>query len=92
MSGWQGQWKEGLFHACVCGAGLQQRSPSPAAGAPAPRVRAIALNTAGLDPAAAETALDQCREWTGLVCDDPVRHGGETLLAATAGLHPGTAL
>ncbi len=62
------------------------------AGAPAPRVRAIALNTAGLDPAAAETALDQCREWTGLVCDDPVRHGGETLLAATAGLHPGTAL
>ena len=51
------------------------------AGAPAPRVRAIALNTAGLDPAGAEQALDQCREWTGLVCDDPVRHGGSRLLA-----------
>lgn len=52
------------------------------AGAPAPRVRAIALNTAGLDPAGAETALEQCRQSTGLVCDDPVRHGGETLLRA----------
>jgi uncharacterized NAD-dependent epimerase/dehydratase family protein len=62
------------------------------ADAPAPRVRGIALNTAGLDPAAAKTALDQCREWTGLVCDDPVRHGGATLLAALVGLHRGPAL
>jgi uncharacterized NAD-dependent epimerase/dehydratase family protein len=52
------------------------------AGAPAPRVRAIALNTAGLGGPAARTALDQCREWTGLVCDDPVRHGGTQLLTA----------
>jgi uncharacterized NAD-dependent epimerase/dehydratase family protein len=52
-------------------------------------VRAIALNTAGLDGAAAQTALDQCREWTGLVCDDPVRHGGAKLL--TALLPPSTA-
>ncbi len=51
-------------------------------GAPAPRVRALALNTAGLDRAAAQAALDQCREWTGLVCDDPVRHGGGKLLTA----------
>ena len=52
------------------------------AGAPAPRVRAIALNTAGLDPAGAETALAQCQESAGLVCDDPVRHGGAKLLRA----------
>jgi len=52
------------------------------AGAPAPRVRAIALNTAGLDPAAARTALAQCQESAGLVCDDPVRHGGAKLLGA----------
>ena len=52
------------------------------AGAPAPRVRAIALNTAGLDPAAAQAALAQCQESAGLVCDDPVRHGGAKLLRA----------
>jgi hypothetical protein len=52
------------------------------AGAPAPRVKAIALNSAGLDEAAAERALDQCREWTGLACDDPVRHGGVKVLTA----------
>ena len=52
------------------------------AGAPAPRVKAIALNTAGLDAAAAETALDQCRKSTGLACDDPVRHGGAQVLTA----------
>ena len=52
------------------------------AGAPAPRVRAIALNTAGLDPAGAEAALEQCRASAGLVCDDPVRHGGGRLLRA----------
>ena len=50
------------------------------AGAPAPRVRAIALNTASMDLAGAKAALEQCRESTGLVCDDPVRHGGETML------------
>lgn len=52
------------------------------AGDPAPRVRAIALNTAGLEPAAAQTALAQCQESAGLVCDDPVRHGGSKLLRA----------
>jgi uncharacterized NAD-dependent epimerase/dehydratase family protein len=52
------------------------------AGAPAPRVRAIALNTAGLEPAAAQAALAQYQESAGLVCDDPVRHGGAKLLRA----------
>jgi len=52
------------------------------AAAPKPRVRAIALNTAGLDATAAETALAECQESAGLACDDPVRHGGASLLRA----------
>ena len=53
---------------------------------PPARVRAIALNTAQLDPAAAASALAQTAEATGLPCHDPVRGGGEALLAAlTAG-------
>ena len=52
------------------------------AAAPKPRVRAIALNTAGLDATAAETALAECQESAGLACDDPVRHGGARLLRA----------
>jgi uncharacterized NAD-dependent epimerase/dehydratase family protein len=52
------------------------------AAAPKPRVRAIALNTAGLDATAAETALAECQESAGLACDDPVRHGGSRLLRA----------
>ena len=52
------------------------------AGAAAPKVRAIALNTAGLDTAGAAAALEQCQQSAGLVCDDPVRHGGGKLLRA----------
>jgi uncharacterized NAD-dependent epimerase/dehydratase family protein len=51
----------------------------PAAAAPAPRVRAIALNTAHLDEEAARQALEATAASTGLSCSDPVRQGGEGL-------------
>ena len=47
-----------------------------------PRVRAIALNTALLDAAHAEREAQQIAALTGLPAVDPVRHGGERLLAA----------
>ncbi len=47
-----------------------------------PRVRAVALNTAQMDDAAAQAALAATAELTGLPCADPVRHRGEALLAA----------
>lgn len=47
-----------------------------------PRVRAVALNTAQLDAAAAAAALAATAALTGLPCSDPVRHGGEELLEA----------
>jgi uncharacterized NAD-dependent epimerase/dehydratase family protein len=47
-----------------------------------PRVRAVALNTALLDAAAARRAAAELGEQTGLPCLDPVRDGGETLLEA----------
>jgi uncharacterized NAD-dependent epimerase/dehydratase family protein len=46
-----------------------------------PRVRALALNTAKLEADAARAALDQAAALTGLPCVDPVRAGGEELLA-----------
>jgi uncharacterized NAD-dependent epimerase/dehydratase family protein len=46
-----------------------------------PRVRAIALNTALLDAAQAEREARQITALTGLPAVDPVRHGGERLLA-----------
>jgi uncharacterized NAD-dependent epimerase/dehydratase family protein len=45
-----------------------------------PRVRAIALNTAHLEPAAAAAAVAQIGAETGVACADPVREGGEALL------------
>ena len=51
----------------------------PAAAAPPPRVRAIALNTAHLDEPAAQQALAATAASTGLPCSDPVRQGGEGL-------------
>jgi len=51
----------------------------PAGAAPAPRVRAIALNTAHLDEPAAQQALVATAASTGLPCSDPVRQGGEGL-------------
>ena len=46
------------------------------------RVKAIALNTFGLDLAAAEAAIASTTDLTGLPCNDVVRFGGETLLLA----------
>ncbi|QPN64688.1 DUF1611 domain-containing protein [Synechococcus sp. CBW1004] len=50
-----------------------------------PRVKAVALNTALLSDAAAEAAIQQTVELTGLPCGDPVRQGGDGLLAALVG-------
>lgn len=49
------------------------------------RVVAIALNTSGLDEAAARSAIAEAREQTGLPCDDVLRFGPETLYGAIAG-------
>ena len=54
----------------------------PAGSAPAPRVRALALNTARLDETAAERIVAQFSERLGLVCRDPIRHGADELLKA----------
>jgi len=48
------------------------------------RVVAIALNTGGLDEAAARAAIDRARAETGLPCDDLVRFGPHALYAAIA--------
>ena len=48
----------------------------------APKVRAIALNTAHLPEEEVEAALQAVSALTGLPCHDPVRHGGEALLDA----------
>jgi uncharacterized NAD-dependent epimerase/dehydratase family protein len=55
--------------------------PAEAASAP-PRVLAIALNTAGLDPQAAAAAVAAVTAETGLPCTDPVRQGADHLLEA----------
>ncbi len=44
------------------------------------RVAAVALNTAGLDDAAAADAAAEAREQTGLPAADPVRDGADALL------------
>jgi uncharacterized NAD-dependent epimerase/dehydratase family protein len=49
---------------------------------PPPRVRAVALNTAGLMVEEAAAAVAAITEATGLACADPVREGGERLLEA----------
>lgn len=46
------------------------------------KVAAIALNTAHLDPASAEQAIEQAQIETGLPCTDPVRFGADSLLDA----------
>jgi uncharacterized NAD-dependent epimerase/dehydratase family protein len=45
-------------------------------------VSAIALNTHGLDDAAARAAIEEAQQATGLPATDPVRFGAETLLDA----------
>jgi uncharacterized NAD-dependent epimerase/dehydratase family protein len=47
-----------------------------------PRVRAIALNTALLEPEAAQRQAAQLADLTGLPVLDPVRQGGDGLLQA----------
>ena len=54
----------------------------PASAGPAPRVRAIALNTARLDDRDAQEAVERTSEELGLPCSDPVRWGGQSLLRA----------
>lgn len=54
----------------------------PHGSTPAPKVGAIALNTAHLPEEAVQGALDAITGLTGLPCHDPVRHGGEGLLQA----------
>ena len=51
-----------------------------------PRVRAIALNTALLEPAAAAAEAERLAAVTGLPVIDPVRQGAEPLLEALLGL------
>ncbi|MDQ2908048.1 MAG: DUF1611 domain-containing protein [Candidatus Eremiobacteraeota bacterium] len=48
------------------------------------KVCGIALNTHGLDEAAASAAIDDARAQTGLPCDDVVRNGPATLYEAIA--------
>ncbi|MEB3156520.1 MAG: DUF1611 domain-containing protein [Cyanobacteriota bacterium] len=54
----------------------------PQGGAPTPKVCAVALNTAHLSRQEADQAVAEARRQTGLPCDDPVRHGGDNLLAS----------
>jgi uncharacterized NAD-dependent epimerase/dehydratase family protein len=60
-------------------AALGRPAAAASAPTPAPRVRAIALNTAHLDEPAAQRALVATAASTGLPCTDPVRQGGEGL-------------
>jgi uncharacterized NAD-dependent epimerase/dehydratase family protein len=43
------------------------------------KVAAVALDTSGLDAAAATRAIESTQRETGLPADDPVRNGGSTL-------------
>ena len=47
-----------------------------------PQVRAIALNTALLEPEPARREAERLEDLTGLACADPVRDGADRLLAA----------
>jgi uncharacterized NAD-dependent epimerase/dehydratase family protein len=60
-------------------AALGRPAAAASAPTPAPRVRAIALNTAHLDEESARQALADTAPSTGLPCGDPVRQGGEGL-------------
>ncbi|MBE9047359.1 DUF1611 domain-containing protein [Pleurocapsales cyanobacterium LEGE 10410] len=46
------------------------------------KVKAIALNTSGIDPATAQEIIKSTQELTGLPCSDVVRFGGAALLSA----------
>ncbi|MFM7085590.1 MAG: DUF1611 domain-containing protein [Cyanobium sp.] len=70
---------EVLIHTIETLASLGRPADSTAA---APRVRAVALNTAGLEPQAAARVIAETASATGLPSSDPVRHGGDGLLRA----------
>ena len=54
-----------------------------AIGSPAaPRVRALALNTARLDDQQALKVVEQVGERLWIVCRDPIRYGADDLLQA----------
>ncbi len=46
------------------------------------KVKAIALNTYGMDTATAKQTIDDTQQLTGLPCSDVVRFGGKSLLSA----------
>jgi uncharacterized NAD-dependent epimerase/dehydratase family protein len=48
------------------------------------KVKAIALNTVGMDNITAKNAIESTTELTGLPCSDVVRFGGESLIKALA--------
>ena len=54
----------------------------PIGSAPAPKVRALAPNTARLDEPEATALSRELSDQLGLVCRDPIRHGAEDLLEA----------
>ena len=54
----------------------------PAGAGPAPRVRALALNTARLKDPEAQRAIAEAEQTLQLVCADPLRGGADTLLQA----------
>jgi uncharacterized NAD-dependent epimerase/dehydratase family protein len=64
---------------------LHERLALPARPA---RVAAVALNTRRLDEEAARRAIEEAREETGLVADDPVRFGPGRVLDAVLALAP----
>ena len=52
-------------------------------GSPAaPRMRALALNTARLGDQQVLKVVEQVGERLGIVCRDPIRHGADDLLQA----------
>lgn len=57
----------------------------PGGRQPAPRVRALALNTARLDAPTALQIAEQLGDRLGVVCRDPLRHGADDLLHALMG-------
>ena len=69
---------EELVAICESLAAIARPIGSPAA----PRVRALALNTARLDDQQASKVVEQFGERLGIVCRDPIRHGADDLLQA----------
>ena len=67
-----------LIHALEALAALAR----PEGATAGPKVAAIALNTAHLGASDARQAIAETQALTDLPCDDPVRHGGASLLEA----------